>query len=140
MKPADGTPIWLEVSLASTLQATEDCCQRLRTELRCLPNAADRFACELVCREALQNALEHGNHFDPQRRIHLRLSVTDGVFRCRVSDEGPGFLPAHPVQNDSDQYRESGRGLIIMETYTSHWHLADAGRTIVCERQLSGTP
>jgi len=45
----------------------------------------------LALREALINAVKHGNHFNPEASVHLSLYLSPGEIKIDVSDEGSGF-------------------------------------------------
>ena len=129
--------IRLAADLAKDPGQAESWCRRLRQELLALPDPDDRFVCELICREAIQNALEHGNRGVADRRIHVAVLVEEGLFQCRISDEGAGFSGFQPKEpGDERELREGGHGLAIIASYASSWHLDDGGRTIVCECKL----
>ena len=62
---------------------------RLATASPCLPGA---FAVELVAREALNNAVIHGNAGDEKKRVTFELRCgKEKWVRLSVSDQGPGF-------------------------------------------------
>ena len=67
--------------------------------------------------EALSNAILRGNGEDPDKRVHVRASVTTRQLVMEVTDEGRGFDidrcmrdPTHPDNVE----REDGRGLFLM--------------------------
>ena len=80
-------PIELDLTLNSVQSEIEAAILCVRDRLGALPDRRDRFATELLCREALQNACEHGNQYDPNLHIHFTLTVRDDQFVCRISDE-----------------------------------------------------
>lgn len=50
------------------------------------------FAIELALREALVNAIVHGNEEDPSKRVYVKCRcTTDGEVLITVEDEGRGF-------------------------------------------------
>ena len=77
----------------------------------------NRFEIELALREALVNAIVHGNQEDPQKRIHVRCRLTtDGEVSMTVRDEGLGFehdAVADPTTPEN-RLRAQGRGISLM--------------------------
>ncbi len=71
---------------------------------------------DLAMREAVVNAMRHGNGDDPERTVEVDCSVDDGVLTLRVRDEGPGFDPESVPDplDDENLHRTSGRGLLFM--------------------------
>ncbi|CAM2064791.1 ATP-binding protein [Sulfidibacter corallicola] len=73
----------------------------------------------LATQEALNNAIKHGNKFDPNKKVLFGLQVDQGEFRIVVQDEGEGFN----VQEVPDPTRKenllktSGRGIFYMRSF-----------------------
>jgi anti-sigma regulatory factor (Ser/Thr protein kinase) len=78
----------------------------------------NEFAVELALREALNNAVVHGNAMDPNKLVELRCRCErgKGVWLI-VKDHGKGFDPsAVPDPLDSERLRaEHGRGIHLMK-------------------------
>ena len=73
---------------------------------------------ELALREALSNAMIHGNRLDPRKLVHVRCycDFGKGVF-ILVRDQGPGFDPNN-VPNPlavENLGAEHGRGIHLMK-------------------------
>jgi len=72
---------------------------------------------ELALREALNNALVHGNRLDTHKLVHIRCRcrVGEGV-SITVSDQGEGFDPsAVPDLSVENLQSEHGRGIYLMK-------------------------
>ena len=68
--------------------------------------------------EAVNNAIVHGNHSHPEKRVFIRCEVLPGWLLFLVEDEGRGFRPEH-IRNPLDPenlLRENGRGIFLMRT------------------------
>jgi anti-sigma regulatory factor (Ser/Thr protein kinase) len=125
--PLNGTPLGvfpepgpapepgvLTLRIPSTTGAVDLACDRLRELLRELPQAR-RFDVVLAVREALTNAVLHGNRARAEASVLLGCRFLPGRRRLVVSvaDEGPGFdLDAH--QPPPDPLSERGRGLPLI--------------------------
>ena len=73
----------------------------------------------MALREALANAIKHGNAQDLGKRVHLEMEVADDTLKIRVRDEGPGFDPkgvADPLAPEN-RLKTSGRGIFYMKTF-----------------------
>jgi serine/threonine-protein kinase RsbW len=73
----------------------------------------------MALREALANAIKHGNGQDRAKRVHLEMDVKDRVLRIRIRDEGQGFDPEKvddPLAPEN-RFKTSGRGIFYMKTF-----------------------
>jgi serine/threonine-protein kinase RsbW len=73
----------------------------------------------MALREALANAIKHGNGQDMAKRVHLEMEVKDHTLRIRIRDEGTGFDPAgvaDPLAQEN-RFKTSGRGIFYMKTF-----------------------
>ena len=51
----------------------------------------DEDSLRLVIDEAVTNAMEHGNHWEPQKRVHVKIESSRDNICISVADEGSGF-------------------------------------------------
>jgi len=73
----------------------------------------------LALREAVINAMVHGNRQDPTLKVHVTLTSRGRVFQATVRDEGGGFDPDQepdPTANEN-LLNTSGRGLLLMRSF-----------------------
>jgi serine/threonine-protein kinase RsbW len=73
----------------------------------------------MALREALANAIKHGNRQDPEKRVLVTFGGDDGTLAIEVGDEGAGFEPeeiADPLAAEN-QMKTSGRGIFYMRTF-----------------------
>src|SRR5712664_311641 len=118
-KPSSGAPLevhtWLrsEIGLISPFV---DWLMSLIARSRCV-RGKEEFV-ELALREAVSNAMLHGNRMDAQKLVHVRCCCqgTNGVFIV-VRDQGHGFDP-NDVPNPlavENLAVEHGRGIYLMK-------------------------
>jgi anti-sigma regulatory factor (Ser/Thr protein kinase) len=119
--------------LPASVDAVEIFCLALRRELSHGWLKSDAFAAELVIREVLANAIEHGAGLDPLQNIVIQLSADGKKLVARVSDQGAGF-DLRAVSPDPAPDR--GRGLSILNQYASVHVFEDGGRTVTFELPL----
>lgn len=74
----------------------------------------------MALREALANAIKHGNKLNPEKRVHVLVRVDPGKEVCiEVEDEGEGFTPLDEVDPTSPEnlLRDSGRGIFYIRHF-----------------------
>ena len=91
-----------------------------------------KFAIRLAVDEALSNAIVHGNHNDPAKKVHVEFSVHEESARISVTDEGPGFNPtAIPDPTlDENLDRPHGRGVMLMKAYMTSVSFSNDGNSV----------
>ena len=89
---------------------------------------------EIAVREALANAMIHGNAFQDSKRIFLRCygAPTDSLL-ILVRDEGNGFDPDEvPDPRTADRiHLQHGRGLLLMRTLMDYVEFRRQGREVL---------
>jgi serine/threonine-protein kinase RsbW len=84
---------------------------------------------EIALREALANAIIHGNHENPGKHAHVRCRCEPGEISIAVKDEGRGFDvdkiadPTAPENNGSVH----GRGIYQMRALMDEVRFEDGG-------------
>lgn len=73
----------------------------------------------LAVREAVINAIVHGNRENPDLEVDLTLTAGSRGLTARILDHGNGFDPdATPSPTDGDNLlRTSGRGLLLIKAF-----------------------
>lgn len=77
------------------------------------------FACQLLFREAANNAISHGNREEPARIIKTLLNIHDKQISLTIVDEGDGFDWRAVLNRPQDLEATSGRGFMIMRDYAT---------------------
>jgi serine/threonine-protein kinase RsbW len=91
----------------------DDCLQRLDV------GEDDRHWIDLAVREAVANAIKHGNRQDPAKQVTIEMSVHGGDVAITVADEGAGFDPeavGDPLLPEN-RFRRDGRGIFYMKRF-----------------------
>jgi serine/threonine-protein kinase RsbW len=94
---------------------------------------------DLAVREAVANAIKHGNRADPEKRVEVSMRREDGEVVVRVEDEGGGFDPARVVDPLAPEnlLRPDGRGIFYIEKFMDgvEWGARPGGGTVVTLRK-----
>ena len=94
---------------------------------------------EIALREALANAVFHGNRSDAAKRVMVRAYCDPKKgFVIAVRDEGPGFDPAKvpdPRREDRLQLTH-GRGIFLMRELMDHIEHRKGGREVVLYKKF----
>jgi len=94
---------------------------------------------EIALREALANAIIHGNHQNPQKHVHVRFLCKPDEVSIAVKDEGRGFDinkitdPTAPENTGSIH----GRGIYLMKTFMDEVRFEEGG-VLVRMRKSTG--
>jgi anti-sigma regulatory factor (Ser/Thr protein kinase) len=94
----------------------------------------DAFHYRLALDESLENALRHGNRFNPNRLISLVINADDARAYITVRDEGEGFAVDRVPDPVSPEhaFKPNGRGLHLLKNlFNVEWQ--DGGRCIRIE-------
>jgi serine/threonine-protein kinase RsbW len=97
---------------------------------------------DVAVREAVANAIKHGNEQDPSKQVHVDLEVEAEQVVIRVEDEGLGFDPAH-LENPlapENLLRPNGRGIFYMKSFMDdiQYGAGPGGGTLVTLRKRIG--
>lgn len=86
----------------------------------------------LLATEAVTNAIEHGNKFDPHKQIFFKIDVREASIELVVEDQGEGFNPEDREDPTAAQnlLREGGRGIHFMESMADEVEFKKGGRKV----------
>lgn len=86
--------------------------------------------------EALVNAIRHGNQCSPEKSVEVKMSVTDQEFNATITDQGDGFDPDQVPDptDDENLERDSGRGLVLIKTYSDEVTYNQAGNSVTLKK------
>lgn len=99
---------------------------------------------DVAVREAVANAMKHGNEQNPDKQVHIDLLVEGEELVIRIEDEGAGFDPS-TVQDPLDPanlVRPNGRGIFFMKSFMDdiQYGLRPEGGTVVTLRKRLAGP
>lgn len=99
------------------------------------------FKIEISLREAVNNAITHGNENDPEKQVHIDFHWDRALLRITVRDECPRaveFAAIEERMRNNDLLAFRGRGILIMKNYMDHFEFIPGvgGNTVVLEKRL----
>jgi len=132
----------LTLDLSSTLESVDVAeAVVIRAARQAGFDEADQHRIGLAAREALVNAMEHGNRMDARKNLHVRVWRTGDGISIDVEDQGAGFDPGRiPDPRQGEPLRAAhGRGLCIMRAFmdeVSVVHLGLSGTRVRLQKWL----
>lgn len=89
--------------------------------------------------EAVNNAMLHGNKFDPTKKVAVEYVADEKTISFLVHDQGEGFdhstLP--DPTNPENLEKPSGRGVFLMRHLADKVEFTDSGRTVHLDFRIS---
>ena len=132
-KAHGGPHIALECSLPSEVTAISHFVDKLMLLLRncgCVPEGVSDV--EIALREALANAIIHGNHEDRRKHVHVTCRCEPGEVSIAVKDEGKGFDTNNVPDPTAPENIRSvhGRGIHVIKALMDEVLFEDGGAVI----------
>jgi serine/threonine-protein kinase RsbW len=95
----------------------------------------------MAVREAVINAIKHGNKEDRQKRVEIHYAFDRESFSVRVADQGSGFDPSQ-VPNPLDPenlLKPTGRGIFYMKAFMDEvdiWSSPGGGTIVSLKKKI----
>jgi serine/threonine-protein kinase RsbW len=93
------------------------------------------FGIDMAVREAVTNAVIHGNREDENKTVDVTLKSSPEAVEISVHDQGPGFNPEDVPDPTAAEniLKASGRGIFFMRTFMDEvdWLIRPEGGTTV---------
>jgi len=93
------------------------------------------FGIDMAVREAVTNAVIHGNRQDENKTVDVTLKSSPDAVEISVHDQGPGFNPEDVPDPTAAEniLKASGRGIFFMRTFMDEvdWLIRPGGGTTV---------
>ena len=126
----------VELKLPSRVEAIGEAAAAVTDAARRLGFPEDAlFGIELAVREAVTNAVLHGNRQDEALPFEVGVAGTDAGMTVTVRDRGAGFDPSHLPDPTAEEnlLKTSGRGILFMRTFMDEvaWEHPEGGGTLV---------
>ena len=93
------------------------------------------FGIDMAVREAVTNAVVHGNRQDENKTVEVTLKSAPDAVEISVHDQGVGFNPEAVPDPTADEniLKASGRGIFFMRSFMDEvdWLIRPGGGTTV---------
>jgi anti-sigma regulatory factor (Ser/Thr protein kinase) len=120
----------MRIVLPATLQATEEFLAEFRRRSHAMMDRVNCFAAELLVREAVTNAVIHGCHADPGKRVRCYLRLKGRRLLIAIEDDGDGFDWRAAWSNPAPHSDCSGRGIEILRKYANRVRYSTRGNLV----------
>jgi serine/threonine-protein kinase RsbW len=128
-------------SKIQAISPTVDRLMRLLEGSQCI--SGNEFDVELALREALGNAVVHGNQEDPEKKVHIRCHCGPGKgISIIVTDQGKGFDFGKVLAKGvtADPAAAHGHGIPLIEAYMDDVHFARGGSEVHMSKHSRSGP
>lgn len=106
--------------LESSLDSVDQCEDKAKVAACDLGlSEEDAYQVGYAVREALVNAVVHGNQYSANKRVHFLLARDGRTLHVEIEDEGRGFSPeaqGDPLAEEN-LLNQSGRGIMIIRAF-----------------------
>ena len=109
-----------ELRFASRIEAVNEAANAVSEFLSRAGVSEDAaFGIDMAVREAITNAVVHGNKLDETKFTEVGLKTSLGTFEITVHDEGSGFSPDNIPDPTKEEniLKTSGRGIFFMRNF-----------------------
>ncbi len=132
-RPAEDQPSHLTLgSELSSVETVETRAEQLAHQAGFDEDTSSQIA--MVTREAVINAILHGNKRDPNKKVRIGFALSDDALSITIADEGLGLDPDSVPDPCAPEniLRSSGRGIFLMRAIMDevHFHQLSPGTEI----------
>lgn len=125
-----------QITISSKIESIDEAVTRAVTYAKGLGFSEDAiFGIDMAVREAVANAVKHGNGLDESKSVDVTLSDTPEGLEITVRDYGEGFKVEEVPDptNPENLLKENGRGILFMQNFvtTVEWHNHPDGGMLV---------
>lgn len=119
--------VLVDEHLESSLDSVDSCEEKAKDAACGLGlSEEDAYQVGYAVREALVNAVVHGNQYNANKRVHFVLSRSSDTLQVEIEDEGHGFSPeaqGDPLAEEN-LLNQSGRGIMIIRAFMDDLQIA----------------
>ena len=138
-----GPHISLEYSLPSEVTVISPFVDKLMPLLRSCGCVSEGVSdVEIALREALANAIIHGNHEDRRKHVHVTCCCKPDEVSIAVKDEGSGFdINAVPDPTARENIGSvHGRGILVMKAVMDEVRFEEGGIVVQLRKSVGEAP
>lgn len=100
------------------INGINDIINSIMSEIYLIPDKLmmPRESLRLILDEAITNAMEHGNRWNPEKKISVNIKKTENCINVMISDEGDGFqFSQNFFQVTQPPLKDRGRGIQLIK-------------------------
>jgi serine/threonine-protein kinase RsbW len=125
-----------EIKLPSRLDAIETAAAEAEKFAKSIGFSEEElYPVDMAVREAVANAVKHGNLLDETKQVEMALSSSGKDFEITVRDFGEGFAVEEipDPTNPENLLKASGRGILFIRTFMDEveWFRHADGGTVI---------
>lgn len=125
-----------QITISSRIEAIDEAVTRAVSYARDRGFTDDAiFGIDMAVREAVANAVKHGNGLDENKDVEITLVDVPEGLEITVRDHGAGFHveDVPDPTNPENLLKENGRGILFMQNFvnTVEWHNHPEGGMLV---------
>jgi len=146
----EGSPLFVtaettELRLPSRIEAIDEAATAIaRLVSRSGMSEEAAFGVDMAVREAIANAIIHGNKLDESKLVEISVTSSPDSLEIRVHDQGAGFNPetvGDPTEEEN-LLKSSGRGIFFVRNFMDevYWLTPPEGGTTVRMIKKSANP
>lgn len=125
-----------QITISSKIEAIDEAVTRAVDYAKAMGFTEDSiFGIDMAVREAVANAVKHGNALNADKNVDITLENTSGRLEITVRDYGEGFKveDVPDPTNPENLLKENGRGILFMQNFvtTVEWHNHPDGGMLV---------
>lgn len=117
-------------SVPSRMEEIDGVCTDARRLLAAAGLEIRQFDTDLLLREFMTNAIEHGNRLAAEKRVSVNFRIGPRWIVVRIADEGNGFPWRKRHWHPPGESETSGRGLAIGALYARRVRYNSAGNQV----------
>ena len=125
-----------DISISSTIENIDVAVQKaVEFANSCGFGEEEIFGIDMAVREAVANAVKHGNELDATKNVEISLSDSEEDMRMTIRDFGSGFevQDVPDPTNPENLMKANGRGILFMQNFIDEveWHNHPDGGMLV---------
>jgi serine/threonine-protein kinase RsbW len=117
-------------SKVKSLRIVEKAIDEITSELSISPDDYGKILVSTL--EGVNNAIMHGNHSDPEKKVEIEISFKERELKIKITDEGSGFIPKKLPDPTVPENLESlnGRGVFLMSKLADKIRFSKKGNSV----------
>ena len=136
--------LMLDVLLDSSLESVDQAEEKINGIAGAMGfSEEDVFRLGMAVREAMVNAVVHGNRYNANKKVHFVISRCGRKLEVHIADQGVGFRPDEQPDPLAEEniLKQSGRGMMLIRAFVDEFVVQLAhpvGTEVILKKALPG--